>query len=253
MNKKEMNAISILTVSIAFMELTGIPSVIFINIKIVDIEPMYFNLMIIFLIIGIVAYFVLKYLCPNWELGLKKEGLANGLKKYGTVGVAVAVISFFAFYIGLMPFDLKPSLFKVLIEGVIYHIGVACIEELYIRGMLLNLIEKFCYKSKNKTLIAILFSSVIFGVGHIFGVLNQSAFVILSKVVQTVGMGIFFGTVYKKTKNLWLPIIFHFLINVSALPYCFSDLQGYANLTLYIVVPTYFILGIGSLMIINKD
>ena len=40
MNKKEMNAISILTVSIAFMELTGIPSVIFINIKIVDIEPM---------------------------------------------------------------------------------------------------------------------------------------------------------------------------------------------------------------------
>ena len=87
MNKKEMKAISILTVSIAFMELTGIPSVIFINIKIVDIEPMYFNLMINFLIIGIVAYFVLKYLCPNWELGLKKEGLANVLNTAPSVSL----------------------------------------------------------------------------------------------------------------------------------------------------------------------
>lgn len=48
-------------------------------------------------------------------------------------------------------------------------------------------------KSKNSTLIAVMLSAVIFGVGHIFGVLNKSLPVIVSKVVWTIGMGIFFG------------------------------------------------------------
>ena len=86
-----------------------------------------------------------------------------------------------------MPFDRQPSVVKVLVEGVIYYIGVAVIEELYVRGLLLNLIEKICAKRKNSTLIAVVLSSVIFGLGHIFGVLNQSLLVIVSKVVWTIG------------------------------------------------------------------
>lgn len=58
---------------------------------------------------------------------------------------------------------------------------------------MLNLIEKMLAKSKNSTLIAVMLSAVIFGVGHIFGVLNKSLPVIVSKVVWTIGMGIFFG------------------------------------------------------------
>lgn len=39
---------------------------------------------------------------------------------------------------------------KVLVEGIIYYIGVAIIEELYVRGLLLNFIEKLFINSKNK-------------------------------------------------------------------------------------------------------
>lgn len=221
------------------MDITGIPSAFFISINILDIEPMYFTLMVNFVIIGIISYFVLKYLCPNWELGLKKDGFVKGFKKYGLAGIIVAIIGFIAFYVGLKPFDLQPSIFKVLIEGIIYYIGVAIIEELYVRGLLLNFIEKLFDKIKNKTIIAIVLSSVIFGLGHIFGVLNQPILVIISKVIWTIGLGMYFGTIYKKTNNLWVPIILHFLINVSALPYCFSNISGYVNLTLYIILPTY--------------
>ncbi|MDE5747051.1 MAG: CPBP family intramembrane metalloprotease, partial [Acetatifactor sp.] len=167
--------------------------------------------------------------------------------------VIVALVGFIAFYVGLSPFDRQPSIAKVLVEGVIYYVGVAMIEELYVRGLLLNLIEKMVSRSKNSILIAVILSSVIFGVGHIFGVLNQSLLVIVSKVVWTVGMGMFFGTIYKKTSNLWVPIIIHFLINVCALPYCFSSISGYADLTLYIVVPIYIILGIYSFMELKKE
>ena len=252
MNKREFVLIAILTLLIAFMDISGIPSALFINIQIADIEPFYFTLMINFLIIGIIAFLYLKVLCPEWELGFTKTGLADGLKRYGIIGVIIALVGFVAFYVGLVPFDLQPSIAKVLIEGVIYYIGVAIIEELYVRGLLLNLIEKMFAKSENSTIIAVVISAIIFGLGHVIGVLNQPLIVIVSKVIWTIGMGIFFGMVYKKTNNLWVPIIIHFLINICALPYCFSSIGGYADLTLYIIVPAYIILGIYSLVELKK-
>lgn len=251
--RSELIYIAILILAITFMDISGIPSVLFVNIQIADIEPFYFTLMINFLIIGMIAYMYLKILCPNWKLGLDKTGFADGLKKYGVTGVIIALVGFAAFYVGLMPFDRQPSVAKVLVEGVIYYVGVAIIEELYVRGLLLNLIEKIFSKNKNNRVIAVVLSSVIFGLGHIFGTLGQPLLVIVSKVVWAIGMGIFLGMVYKRTKNLWLPILIHFLINVCALPYCFSSINGYADFTLYIVVPSYIILGIYSLIELKKE
>lgn len=250
---KELIYIAILTLIIAFMDISGIPSALFVNIQIADIEPFYFTLMINFLIIGMIAYPYLKILCPDWKLGLGKTGFVVGFKKYGVIGILIAIVGFVAFYVGLMPFDRQPSVAKVLVEGIIYYVGVALIEELYVRGLLLNLIEKIFSMSKYKTVIAVVLSSLIFGFGHIFGTLGQPLPVIVSKVVWTIGMGIFLGMVYKKTKNLWLPVLFHFLINVCALPYCFSNINGYADMTLYIIVPAYVILGIYSLIELKKE
>lgn len=119
----------------------------------------------------------------------------------------------------------------------------------YVQGWV---IEKVCYKKRNNTIIAIIVSSVIFGLGHIFGILGQSLLVIITKVVWTIAMGIYFGTIYKKTNNLWLPIILHFIINVCALPYCFTTITTYLNICLYIILPTYILLGIYSLNIMKR-
>ena len=56
--------------------------------------------------------------------------------------IITGIITCIAFVIGLK-FDSSPTLFKVIIEGIIYYIGVAIMEELYVRGLLLNLIENF--------------------------------------------------------------------------------------------------------------
>lgn len=251
--KKELIIIGVLTILLAFMEITGLPSLLFINIEILDITPFYWTLMFNFIIILVIAFLTLNYFCSNWKLGLNKKNLKNGLKKYGIVGIIVGLITFIAFYIGLKPFNYSPTILKVLIEGIIYYIGVAIVEELYVRGLLLNLIEKICHKKKNDTLIAIIVSSVIFGLGHIFGVLGQPLLIIITKVVWTITMGIYFGTIYKKTNNLWLPIILHFIINVCALPYCFTTITTYPNISLYIILPTYILLGIYSLYIMKNE
>lgn len=252
MRKKELIIISILTILLAFMDISGLPSALFLNIKISDITPFYWTLMLNFIIIGAIAFLTLKHLCPDWKLGFNKNGLKNGFKKYGSVGIVVGVISGIAFYIGLKPFNSHPTIWKVLIEGIIYYIGVAIVEELYVRGLLLNLIEKLCCKRKNNTIIAIILSSVIFGLGHIFGVLGQPLLIIITKVIWTIAMGMYFGTIYKKTNNLWLPIILHFIIDVCALPYCFTSITTYPNISLYIILPTYILLGIYSLYIMRE-
>lgn len=253
MKQKELIIIGILTILIAFMDISGLPSVLFINIEVLDIIPLYFSLMFNFVIIGMIAFLTLKYFCPNWKLGLNKKRLTTGLKKYGVIGIIVGVITGIAFYIGLRPFNYSPTIWKVLIEGVIYYIGVAIVEELYVRGLLLNLIEKICYKKRNNTIIAIITSSVIFGLGHIFGVLGQPILIVITKVVWTIAMGLYFGAIYKKTNNLWLPIILHFIINICALPYCFTTITTYPNVSLYIILPTYILLGIYSLYIMKKE
>lgn len=253
MKKKSLTIIGILTVLLAFMDITGLPSALFINLKVLDITPIYWTLMFNFLIIGMIAFLTLRFLCPDWKLGLNKAGILKGLKKYGIIGIAVGIITGIAFYIGLQPFDYKPTIWKVLIEGIIYYFGVAFVEELYVRGLLLNLIEKLFIKSKNKTNIAIIASSVIFGLGHIFGTLDQPILVIVTKVIWTIAMGIYFGVIYKKTSNLWLPIILHLIINICALPYCFTTMNGYADISLYIILPTYIVLGAYSLFIMKKE
>lgn len=246
MKKKELLAASLLTVLLAFMDISGLPCSLFLDIQVADIDPVYWTLMLNFVVIGIIAFFALKYLCPGWELGLHRKGIAAGLRKYGIAGTAVGIISGIAFYIGSQPFDHKPSFWKVLIEGVIYYFGVAFIEELYIRGLLLNCIEKLFICRKSGTMIAVVTSSVIFGLGHIFGVLGQPFLVIIAKIVWTVAMGLYFGVVYKKTDNLWVPVILHFVIDICALPYCFSTVQGYADVSLYIILPAYIMLGVYS-------
>lgn len=252
-NKKELITVGILTVLLAFMDISGMPCSLFMNIEVWDIEPIYWTLMLNFVIIGIIAFLVLRCLCPRWELGLGKKWLAAGFKKYGVVGVAVGIISGIAFFIGLQPFDYKPTIWKVLIEGIVYYFGVAIVEELYVRGLLLNFIEKLFITRKNKTAIAIISSSVIFGVGHIFGVLGQPILVIVAKVIWTIAMGLYFGVIYKKTENLWLPIILHFIIDICALPYCFTTMQGYSDISLYIIIPTYILLGVYSLYVMKRN
>ena len=252
MKKREIVIISILTIVLAFMDISGMPSALFVNIKVLDINPIYFTLMINFIFIGIIAFFALKYLCPNWKLGFNKTGIISGLRKYGIVGIIVGLITGIAFYIGLK-FDAHPSIWKVLIEGIIYYIGVAIIEELYVRGLLLNLIEKTSYKSKYSTLIGIIVSSVIFGIGHIFGVLGEPILIIITKVVWTIAMGMYFGAIYKKTNNLWIPILLHFIINICALPYCFTTNTSYPIISLYIILPVYLLLGVYSIYIIRKS
>ncbi len=250
---KELVGTGILVVLMAFMDISGLPSAFFLNVRISDIEPFYFTLMLNFVFTGIICFVLLKLFCPHWALGLSKKGVWQGLRSYGLAGMLALVLSFFAFFIGLQPFDASPTLEKVLIEGFIYYIGVGIIEELYVRGLLLNIIEKLFKKSKNATLAAVILSSVLFGLGHIFGALGHSPVTIISKVIWTVGLGLYFGSIYKATNNLWVPILLHIVMDFCGVPFLFSTTSSYPAISLIIIVPVFVLLGAYGLMVLIRE
>lgn len=242
---------TILTLVLAFMDISGLPAALFINCRLSDVTPYIMSLLVNFLIIGFLAWLVLKSFGKDWPLGLHTSGLAEGIKKYAFAGVVAGILSCIAFTIGLAPFDYNPSLWKILIEGVLYYLGVAIIEELYVRGLFLNIVDKIAHKKEYHTVIAIWVSSVVFGLGHIPGMIGMEPLVVLFKVISTIGMGLYFGTIYKQTNNLWVPIILHGFIDICALPYCFTTYSGYKTISLIGLVIIYTLLGIYSIALMK--
>ena len=124
----------ILTLIMTFMEMSALPAALFCNVKIKDINPIYITLMLNFLLAFAIYWMCKKIFIKDWWLGLQFKGILSGLKKYGLPTVIATVIVTIAFCIGLTPFDNKPTIWRVVVEGIVYYIGVGIMEELYLRG-----------------------------------------------------------------------------------------------------------------------
>lgn len=252
-SKRTTIAAVILTLIMTFMEMSALPAALFCNVKFMDIDPIYIALMLNFLIAFAICWLCKKFLIKEWHFGLQLTGLTEGLKKYGLPTIIATVIAAIAFCIGLTPFNNNPTIWRVVTEGVVYYIGVAIMEELYLRGLLQNIIKKWFGERKNAALSSILIASALFGTGHIFGALGQPAVTIAAKAVWATALGVYFGTVYVKTQNLWVPIILHFIVDLCGIPFCFSTSNQYPAIALVTCLISYILLGIYGVYIMKKD
>ena len=93
---------------------------------------------------------------------------------------------------------------------VISMVFVGFLEEIIFRGFL------FTAMSKDNVKIAILVSSVTFGMGHIVNLINGSGANVFSNLLQVVyatAVGFLFTIIFYKSKSLWPCIITHSLVN----------------------------------------
>ena len=244
MTERKENVIAIIIAGIvAFLYISGIPSALFVNIKVADVDAVLITLFINIILALAVGISSVKLLIPKFEVGFQSTNFTIGFKKYGVSCCIAFLIPFMAFYMGLLPLDYRPTLWKVLIEGILYYIGVGLIEEFFCRGLLQNAIERLLSHKKNAQIAAVLITALIFGLGHIFGVIGMSVLLASCKIVWAVGLGIYLGAIYVRTRNLWLVALFHFIIDLCGLPYCFSTLNSYPMISAVIVLITF--LGFG--------
>lgn len=242
---KELIIASVICVCMTVMDFTAFPAVLFIDITVSDITPVIFTIMINQWIVIAISFIAIRFLCPQL---FKQIGLTNFKSGFCSFWLPIFILtvgSALAFSLGLIGYyNYTPSVEKIIVEGLIYYIGVGIIEELYIRALLLNVIERLAYKTKYSTLIAIIISSALFGLGHIIGMIGQSALTIVCRIIWTISLGIIFGVIYKKSNNLWLVVIAHILVDFCSVSFCFVSPAVFTVPTVISVAVLYFVIAL---------
>lgn len=92
----------------------------------------------------------------------------------------------------------------------IYVIGIALVEEIVFRGVLLFLLLDVFKKSKLKYFFSILISSGVFSLFHLTNLFaNMDIGSVLLQMVYTFLVGAMLAIVTIKTKNIWMAVIIH--------------------------------------------
>ena len=100
-----------------------------------------------------------------------------------------------------------------LLETILYvftMLLVGFLEEVIFRGLLFNAIKK------SNVTVAIIVSSVTFGIGHIINLINGSGAELIPNILQIIyatAVGFAFVMIYLKSNSLWVCIISHGLFN----------------------------------------
>lgn len=255
MREQIQNGLAIILAGfIAFLYISAMPSALFVHIHWADIDPVCITLLINIILAMAAGISAVNRFLPNYAAYFSLKPFRPGFKQYGISCCIAFFIPCVAFGIGLFPFDYRPTAWKVLIEGVVYYIGVGIIEEFFCRGLLQNAIERLLHRKKDAQLLAVLISAFLFGLGHIFGMLGMPLLLAACKVIWAIGLGIYLGAVYVRTKNLWLVAFFHFFIDLCGLPFCFSTQKSYPTVSAVIILIAFLFLGIyGICLLTHKN
>jgi membrane protease YdiL (CAAX protease family) len=97
-----------------------------------------------------------------------------------------------------------------LLMGAFTSLLTAILEELLFRNILL---DEFINQTNNK-IKSLIYSSLIFGGIHLLNISSLASIPIcIVQAIYTTGIGLVFGLIYIKTKNITYPVIIHFLFN----------------------------------------
>ena len=212
MKKRDLIITGALSLIIGFMYIFGLPLGL-IPVTVMDIDagciPNFLNVMLCLLLI----YTTIKVCRVGIRFGLTKDGLSEGIKNTLPIGLFYILGYLVANTINSLPLGNTPSLVRILVETVITVFFAAFLEEVLLRGLVLNLFAQLFKRSKHAVLISVVISSAFFAIGHVPSVINEGLLMCLFRFAYPFFMGVLFGAIYKKYGNLWIPVIYHFVLN----------------------------------------
>ncbi len=151
------------------------------------------------------------------ELSLKylpKELFMGLVLGFSTISLVIAVLYAFGYYA-----ILGISNYAYFLKPLSMLVGAALIEEIFFRGILYRILEKW-----QGTFIALFVMGFLFELPHTF---NENA-TLLSFILGVV-FGFTHGLMYTYTKRIWLPFGFHLGWNLAQ-PFYGSNLSGLEDL-----------------------
>jgi membrane protease YdiL (CAAX protease family) len=170
--------------------------------------------------ISMFCFLMVKIFLKNWIFGLTANNFINGVFLNGFPVFICSLIVFILSYKALKPINRNPEK-RILFWIFVHFLFGALVEELIFRGVLLNTLLKAFDK---KIILAVIISSIIFGLIHLIGISIKNIKMILIRIVETGCYGIFFSSIYIVSGNLLSVIVLHWVFNISG-----SILYYYTN------------------------
>ena len=190
----------------------------------------------IFFIVLIIAF------GQRYRIGSTFKSFCNGI----LIGAPTLIVSIVAFIVSLVkgyrdfggPALDKPS---IIIYAVALFLGAGICEEFMTRAITMNFLRSAMGNTKKGTILAIIISSVAFGLLHLINLSAGDVIGTMGQVLYAIGFGIILGAVYVRSNNIWANAVLHFLIDISLLMYgvifrgqgyLISELFGYSHVLL---------------------
>lgn len=101
--------------------------------------------------------------------------------------------------------------------AIVHGIGPGVSEEVFCRGFAASNLMRIWKDKPNRIFLSVLVSGAAFGLLHAVNVfVTGDAFAAIIQVIYTAAIGIFYGAVFVRSRNIWGVIIMHTLTDVSA-------------------------------------
>lgn len=147
----------------------------------------------------------------TFQFGFRRQNLklSFGLAAFGFLMVADNLIEG-AVFSGV--FQSTPlGIFSAVLAGI----APGLFEEVVCRGVVLSSMMRQWHGKENYILKSVLASGIIFGLIHLMNLGSADVPSTIMQVFYAAGMGIFFGAVYARTRNLWGTVVIHAIIDIS--------------------------------------
>ena len=169
------------------------------------------------LILASVAIWLMRKLEVFDRDDFRLKGLGKGLL-LAWFGFVYIIISFFINFMQIpISSFIAPNIPSLIIIVLHPFIGTGLFEEVLYRGLVLKMLLRKTGHSKKGVIFACVISSAIFGLLHIVNVFAGAPVLsTISQIIHATATGLFFAAVFLRTKKLWIPILLHGLLNLSA-------------------------------------
>ena len=200
-----LKAIVFVICYLLIFKLTGILIATITNSTSVGVRLFHYILMLI-----LVLSFV-KITKKTYILKFDKKKFINTFKVGG-----IPLLLYLLFFISINDFNHTEynSIFYFIGWLLVYLIGAGFIEELVVRGITIDILEKY-YKpnSRKNILITCLISSILFGLGHIINYFTLG-FIPIAQMINTIGLGLMLSAIYMRTRSIYGVSLFHGLWDI---------------------------------------
>lgn len=148
----------------------------------------------------------------QFVFGFCKERMGQSIF-LSSFSILVAVSNLIEYSTAGLPFHTG---FMGISIALLSGIAPGIFEEVVCRGIVVNNMMHRWRQKEQYILRTVLASGLAFGLVHLMNLKNGDVLGTLLQVCYAAALGIFFGSVYVRTHNIWGPVILHSIIDFSA-------------------------------------